>query len=209
MIRNKATARRFRGLNSTLFRKFATECTEMARRATSRKQRAWFLRMTRMWEQLAQSWSGKQNILRRNYLRGKRREGLPSSRSVRPPLPERRRPKLKKRQRSKIGEIRAALAEAGFVALDEQAATLGLSRSTAWSILNPHHRNSGLEASTISRILRSPRLFGAVQQRMHEYTQEKIESLYGQTARRWREFAERLMAAAGNEFNRVSTGTGT
>jgi len=113
------------------------------------------------------------------------------------------------RQRSKIGEIRAALAEAGFVALDEQAATLGLSRSTAWSILNPHHRNSGLEASTISRILRSPRLFGPVRQRMLEYTQEKIEGLYGHTARRRREFAERLMAAVRNEFNRVPTGKGT
>jgi hypothetical protein len=152
-----------------------------------------------MWEQLAQSWDIKQfvreDILRRNYLRGKRRKGLPSSPSVRLPLPAQRRPKLKMRQRSKIGEIRSALAEAGFVALDEQAATLGLSRSTAWSILNPKHGSSGLEARTISRILRSPRLFGPVRQRMLEYTQEKMEGLYGHTARRRREFAKRLMAS--------------
>src|SRR5215472_10306483 len=74
--------------------------------------------------------------------------------------------KLKMRQRSKIAEIRATLVDAGFVALDEQAATLGLSRSTAWSILNPHHKSSGLSAYTICRILRSPRLPGFVRQRV-------------------------------------------
>ena len=103
--------------------------------------------------------------------------------------------KLKVRQRSKIAEIRVALVETGHVALDEQAATLGLSRSTAWSVLNPKHGSSGLEARTISRILRSPRLFGPVQQKMLEYAQEKIEGLYGHTARRRREFAKRLMAS--------------
>src|SRR5215472_14994787 len=60
--------------------------------------------------------------------------------------------KVKLRQRSKITEIRAALVEAGYKALDDQAATLGLSRSTAWSILNPNHKHSGLSARTISRI---------------------------------------------------------
>jgi hypothetical protein len=108
--------------------------------------------------------------------------------------------KLKLRQRSKITEIRAALVDAGLVALDEQAATLGLSRSTAWSILKPSHKSSGLSARTISRILRSPRLPGRVRQRLFEYMQEKIEGLYGHTERRRREFAECLMAALRNEF---------
>ena len=108
--------------------------------------------------------------------------------------------KLKVRQRSKIAEIRAALVEAGLVALDEQAATLGLSRSTAWSILKPSHKSSGLSAHTICRILRSPRLPGRVRQRILEYMQEKIEGLYGHTERRRREFAECLMAALRNEF---------
>jgi hypothetical protein len=111
---------------------------------------------------------------------------------------------MKVRQRSKIAEIRVALVEAGLVGLDEQAATLGLSRSTAWSILNPHHKSSGLSAHTISRILRSPRLPGCVRQRILEYMQEKIEGHYGHTERRRREFAECLMAALRNEF-RVSS----
>ena len=110
--------------------------------------------------------------------------------------------KPKTRQRSKIAEIRATLTDAGFVALDEQAATLGLSRSTAWSILNPNHKSSGLSARTISRILRSTRLpsSSSVRQRMFEYIQEKIEGLYGHTDRRRREFAECLMAALRYEF---------
>ena len=165
-------------LSSTLFRKSATKCAELAQSAASREQRALFLKMTRMWEQLAQSWDKKQLV------QGSRR-----------PLPPQRRPKLKMRQRSKIEEIRAALADAGFVALGEQAAALGLPRSTAWSVLNPTHRSSGLEARTISRILGSPRLFGPVQQKTLEYTQQKIEGLYGHTARRRREFAKRLMAS--------------
>ena len=35
----------------------------------------------------------------------------------------------------KIEDIGTTLAECGFVALDEQADVLGLSRSTAWTIL--------------------------------------------------------------------------
>ena len=108
--------------------------------------------------------------------------------------------KPKTRQRSKIAEIRATLTDAGFVALDEQAATLGLSRSTTWSILNPNHKSSGLSARTISRILRSTRLPSSVRQRMFEYIQEKIEGLYGHTDRRRREFSECLMAALRYEF---------
>jgi len=106
----------------------------------------------------------------------------------------------KARQRSKIAEIRATLTDAGFVVLDEQAATLGLSRSTAWSILNPNHKSSGLSARTISRILRSARLPSSVRQRMFEYIQEKIEGLYGHTDKRRREFAECLMATLRYEF---------
>jgi len=115
--------------------------------------------------------------------------------------------KLKVRQRSKIAEIRAALVETGHVALDEQAATLGLSRSTAWSVLRPNHKSSGLEARTISRILRSPRLPRLVRQRMLEYLQEKIRGLYGHSERRRREFAECLMAALRNEFKLSEPGS--
>ena len=115
---------------------------------------------------------------------------------------------LKERQRSKIAEIRAALVEAGCVALNGQASVLGLSRSTAWSILNPTHKSSGLSARTISRILRSPRLPSRVRQKIAEYIQEKVEGLYGHTKRRRREFAEELRAALRDEFKLASSPTG-
>jgi len=113
----------------------------------------------------------------------------------------------KARQRSKIAEIRAALVDAGVVTLNEQATTLGLSRSTAWSILMPNHKSSGLEAHTIIRILRSPRLPRRVRQRILEYMREKIEGHYGHTERRRREFAECLMAALRNEFKSSEPGS--
>jgi hypothetical protein len=50
-------------LSPTLFRDFATECTEIARRtSSSNQQRIVFLEMTSMWEQLAQSWERKQLV---------------------------------------------------------------------------------------------------------------------------------------------------
>jgi hypothetical protein len=111
------------------------------------------------------------------------------------PVPEvRELSKLKLRQRFKIAEIRLALIETGHVALDEQATAIGLSRSTAWSVLHPRHKSSGLSARTISRILRSPRLPSVVHQRMLEYMQEKSEGQYGHTERRRRQFAECLLA---------------
>jgi hypothetical protein len=111
---------------------------------------------------------------------------------------------LKMRQRTKIAEIRAALVDAGVVALDDQAATLGLCRSTAWSVLNPSHKSSGLSARTISRILGSSRLPQLVRQRLFEYVQAKIDGLYGHSERRRREFANYFMTVLREEFSVVN-----
>ena len=61
-------------------------------------------------------------------------------------------------QRLKIEAIGTTLAECGFVALDEQAYVLGLSRSTAWTVIRAMHKNSGLYAMTINRMLDTVRL---------------------------------------------------
>src|SRR3954447_13224242 len=53
----------------------------------------------------------------------------------------------KARQSSKIKELRDELVSAGFNTLDRQAGALGLSRSTAWTVLRGHHKNSGLSAT--------------------------------------------------------------
>jgi len=101
----------------------------------------------------------------------------------------------KAQQRIKIQEIRAALIRSGFLTLDEQTRILGLPRSTAWSILRPNHKSSGLSAGTINRILVSPRLPTPVRQKIFEYVREKIAGLYGHSERRRREFAACLTVA--------------
>jgi hypothetical protein len=86
---------------------------------------------------------------------------------------------MKVRQATKIREIGSALVGAGIVTLDEQARTLGLSRSTAWTILKGSHKGSGLSATTINRMLASPRLPPLVRAKIREYVEEKTAGLYG------------------------------
>jgi hypothetical protein len=107
---------------------------------------------------------------------------------------------MKARQRIKIEEIRAALLRAGVSTLDEQTKVLGLCRSTAWSILKPNHKSSGLSARTINRMLVSPRLPIPVRQKIFEYVRERIAGLYGHSDRRRREFAASLSIG---QFNGV------
>ena len=99
---------------------------------------------------------------------------------------------LKAKQSSKIKEIGEALVAAGFRALDEQAEALGLSRSTTWTILKGNHKNSGLSATTINRILAAPQLPPIVRAKIHEYIEEKTAGLYGDDKTRLRKFAATL-----------------
>ena len=74
----------------------------------------------------------------------------------------------------KIREIGAALTSAGFVTLDQQADALGLCRSTTWAILQAEHKNSGLSATVINRMLAWPQLPGSVRAKLIEYAHEKM-----------------------------------
>ena len=99
---------------------------------------------------------------------------------------------MKARQSAKIREIGDALHVAGYVALDEQAVALGLSRSTAWSILQAPHKASGLSAAVISRMLAGPELPPAVRKIILEYVKEKAGGLYGHGAEVRRKFVVNL-----------------
>jgi hypothetical protein len=101
---------------------------------------------------------------------------------------------LKARQMAKIKEVCAVLIEAGYTTLDEQAKALGLPRSTAWTILRTQHKNSGLSATTINRVLSAPRLPAVARDKIFEYIEEKSASLYGHTKVKLRRFTERLTA---------------
>jgi hypothetical protein len=96
-------------------------------------------------------------------------------------------------QSAKIKELRLALLSAGVLTLDEQAQALGLCRSTAWTILKGNHKASGISASTINRILKSPKLPPEVLVLVIEYVSEKVAGVYGHRMRLRKKFADRLL----------------
>jgi len=102
------------------------------------------------------------------------RNSHPNNKTHRPLISE-----MKARQSLKIRELGQALIAAGFLTLDEQAKALGVPRSTAWTILTARHKNSGLSARVIKRILSSEHLPPLVRSKMIEYDAEKTAGLYG------------------------------
>ena len=99
---------------------------------------------------------------------------------------------MKALQCSKIREIGAALISAGFVSLDQQAGALGLCRSTTWTILQAEHKNSGLSATVVNRMLGSPRLPGPVRAKVIEYVREKLAGRYGHSKAQLHRFADQV-----------------
>jgi predicted DNA-binding transcriptional regulator AlpA len=95
-------------------------------------------------------------------------------------------------QSSKIKELAEAVKSAGFLTLDEQAKALGLSRSTAWTILKASHKASGLSGSIINRMLAAPELPPFARTKIFEYVEEKAAGLYGGSRSQRRKFAARL-----------------
>jgi preprotein translocase subunit SecB len=85
---------------------------------------------------------------------------------------------LKSGHSSPIQRIGDALVAEGFVTLDEQAKTLGLPRSTTWTILRANHKKSGLSAAIVNRILKSPQLPGPVRAKVLQYVEEKSAGLH-------------------------------
>jgi hypothetical protein len=111
------------------------------------------------------------------------------ARTQRPLVPTAR---MKARQFSKIRELVEAVKSAGFLALDDQARALGLSRSTAWTIRKASHKASGLSASIINRMLAAPELPPLARTKILEYVEEKAAGLYGDSRSQRRRFAARL-----------------
>ena len=101
---------------------------------------------------------------------------------------------LKDRQSAKIRQIGDALRTSGCVGLDRQAETLGVSRSTAWCVLQANHKATGLTPILIKRMLASRKLPQAVRQNIVEYAAEKAAGLYGHGAKQRRRFQASLPA---------------
>jgi phage pi2 protein 07 len=100
---------------------------------------------------------------------------------------------MRERQSAKIRELRPALVTSGIFTLDEQAETLGLSRSTAWNILNANHKTSGLSAATIHQMLAAPRLPPFVRVKILEYCEEKATGQYGHSKSQRRKFISQCL----------------
>src|SRR5262249_4877943 len=101
----------------------------------------------------------------------------------------------KERQASKIKELADTLIAEGFVSLDDQAEALGLSRSTMWTILKAKHKNYGLSAALINRVLVKSDLNPRVRAKIIEYVQEKAAGSYGHNTTQSRRFI-RLLAGS-------------
>ena len=86
---------------------------------------------------------------------------------------------MKARQAAKVREIGEALVTAGYDNLDAQAAALGLSRSTTWTIIRGTDKSSGLSAAVLNRMLSAPVLHPHVRRKILEYVLEKSAGLYG------------------------------
>ena len=99
---------------------------------------------------------------------------------------------LKARQTAKMREIGEALVAAGYDNLDNQAAALGLSRSTTWTIIKATHKSSGLSGTTLRRVLSAPDLHPLVRRKFLEYIKEKNDGRYGSTRNCLRRFNQRL-----------------
>ncbi len=99
---------------------------------------------------------------------------------------------VKERQACKIAELAHVLVSAGFVSLDDQAVALGLSRSTTWTILKAKHKNYGLSASVIKRVLNKPDLHPRVRAKINEYVHDKATGSFGHNGTQLRRFAQLL-----------------
>src|SRR5689334_22927257 len=100
---------------------------------------------------------------------------------------------VKDRQALKIRELADALVAAGFESLDDQADALGLSRSTTWTILKAKHKNYGLSAAVINRVLRNPDLNSRVRAKVVEYIREKTAGSFGHNHTQLRRFVRQLI----------------
>ena len=99
---------------------------------------------------------------------------------------------LKARQAAKVREIGEALVAAGHDNLDDQAAALGLSRSTTWTIIRGTHKSSGLSAATLNRMLSARDLHVLVRRKVLEYIAEKSAGRYGSPQNCLQRFNQRL-----------------
>jgi hypothetical protein len=109
--------------------------------------------------------------------------------------------RMKEMQAKRIGDLREALVASGRNTLAQQAAVLGLGRSTCWEVLRAAHKGSGLSASILSRMLSSPTLPSGAREVILQYIDEKSRGMYGHQPRRIRQFQAQLQSLYRSQFD--------
>ena len=90
-----------------------------------------------------------------------------------------RRQQGKIRQAAKIKELQRVLLAHGYKSAGQQAALLGLRRSTVWAIFNSEHDRGGMSSSTVKQLLAVKSAPKAVKRVINEYVHEKLSGAYG------------------------------
>lgn len=99
---------------------------------------------------------------------------------------------MKAQQCQKLGELKTVLLDCGFTTLAQQAAALGLCRSSAWKLLKSDHKHSGLSAALVKRMLASRDLPHEARMIIDAYVQEKLRGAYGHGAAALKRFRLKL-----------------
>jgi hypothetical protein len=81
----------------------------------------------------------------------------------------------RKQRNYRIGlmNIADALIASGYTSLDQQAKALGLSRSTAWTIIHAKHKVDRLSTKVSARMLENPELPPLVRTTLQKYLAER------------------------------------
>jgi hypothetical protein len=82
-----------------------------------------------------------------------------------------------------LQHISNALIGCGYTSLDKQAKALGISRSTAWTIIKTKHKLGRLSTKTTKRILANPELPPSVRAVVQKYMAERSDA-FAKRARR-------------------------
>jgi hypothetical protein len=101
----------------------------------------------------------------------------------------------KELQLAKIAELGETLIATGYLRLDKQATVLGLSRSTTWTITRAQHKNTGLSAAVIKRMLAQPQLPALLRVKIAEYIDQKSAGVYGHNPAQMRRFVAHIRSS--------------
>jgi hypothetical protein len=99
---------------------------------------------------------------------------------------------MKARQCEHLAKLKESLVAEGSDTVAKQALALGLSRSSAWKVLKGDHKQSGLSAHTVNRMLASPILPCNARAVINDYVRQKLMGAYGHQTNRLMTFRSKL-----------------